>query len=74
MLGIALTGLPAWLLWRAYYRRMPTAGRKLRIWVEWTWSLFFPRHHPAASRAAAGIDAAAARQSPAAAATAFPQP
>jgi NADH dehydrogenase len=21
---------------------MPTLGRKLRIWVEWTWSMFFP--------------------------------
>ena len=41
--GIPLTGTPAWLLWRAYYlMRMPTLGRKLRIWVEWTWSLFFP--------------------------------
>ena len=41
--GIQLTGLPAWLLWRAYYLMgMPTPGRKLRIWVEWTWSLFFP--------------------------------
>jgi NADH:ubiquinone reductase (H+-translocating) len=30
-------------LWRAYYLlRMPTPGRKVRIWVEWTWSLFFP--------------------------------
>jgi NADH dehydrogenase len=41
--GLPLTGMPAWLLWRAYYlMRMPTLGRKLRIWVEWTWSLFFP--------------------------------
>jgi NADH:ubiquinone reductase (H+-translocating) len=41
--GVHLTGTPAWLLWRAYYLlRMPTFGRKLRIWVEWTWSLFFP--------------------------------
>jgi NADH dehydrogenase len=40
--GMQLTDLPAWLMWRAYYlMRMPTAGRKLRIWVEWTWSLFF---------------------------------
>jgi NADH dehydrogenase len=30
-------------LWRAtYLLRMPTLGRKVRIWVEWTWSLFFP--------------------------------
>lgn len=41
--GLQLSGLPAWLMWRAYYlSRMPTLGRKLRIWVEWTWSLFFP--------------------------------
>ena len=40
--GLRLSGLPAWLLWRAYYlSRMPTLGRKLRIWVEWTWSMFF---------------------------------
>jgi NADH:ubiquinone reductase (H+-translocating) len=40
--GVRLSGLPAWLLWRAYYlSRMPTWGRKLRIWVEWTWSMCF---------------------------------
>jgi len=41
--GIRLTGLPAWLLWRAYYlSQMPTLGRKLRIFVEWSWGMFFP--------------------------------
>jgi NADH dehydrogenase len=40
--GLRLSGLAAWLLWRAYYlSRMPTLGRKLRIWVEWTWGMFF---------------------------------
>lgn len=40
--ALHLSGLPAWLLWRAYYLlRMPTFGRKLRIWVEWTWGMFF---------------------------------
>jgi NADH dehydrogenase len=40
--GMHLTGLPAWLVWRAYYLlRMPTLGRKVRIWVEWTWGMFF---------------------------------
>ena len=40
--GLSLSGLPAWLLWRAYYlSRMPTLGRKFRIWVEWTWGMFF---------------------------------
>jgi NADH:ubiquinone reductase (H+-translocating) len=43
LFGVRLSGLPAWLLWRGYYLlRMPTLGRKLRIWVEWTWGLFFP--------------------------------
>ena len=41
--GLQLTGLPAWLMWRAYYlSRMPTLGRKVRIFVEWTWGMFFP--------------------------------
>jgi NADH dehydrogenase len=41
--GIPLSGLPAWLLWRAYYlAQMPTLGRKVRIFVEWTWGMFFP--------------------------------
>jgi NADH dehydrogenase len=41
--GLPISGLPAWLLWRAYYlSQMPTFGRKLRIFVEWTWGMFFP--------------------------------
>jgi NADH:quinone reductase (non-electrogenic) len=43
LFGVRLTGLPAWLMWRAYYlSRMPTFGRKLRIFVEWSWAMFFP--------------------------------
>jgi NADH dehydrogenase len=43
VLGIGFSGLPAWLLWRAYYlSQMPTLRRKLRLWVEWTWGMFFP--------------------------------
>ena len=39
--GIPLSGLPAWLLWRAYYlTQMPTLRRKLRIFVEWTWGMW----------------------------------
>ena len=42
LFGLRLAGLPAWLLWRAYYLlQMPTLSRKLRIWVEWTWAMFF---------------------------------
>jgi len=41
--GLGFSGLPAWLLWRAYYlSQMPTLRRKLRVWVEWTWGMFFP--------------------------------
>jgi NADH dehydrogenase len=41
--GLRLSGLPAWMLWRAYYlSQMPTFGRKVRIFVEWTWGMFFP--------------------------------
>jgi NADH:ubiquinone reductase (H+-translocating) len=41
--GVRLSGLPAWMLWRAYYlSQMPTLGRKVRIFVEWTWGMFFP--------------------------------
>lgn len=41
--GLPLSGLAAWLLWRAYYlSQMPTLGRKVRIFVEWTWGMFFP--------------------------------
>jgi len=43
VLAFSFSGLPAWLLWRAYYlSQMPTLRRKLRIWVEWTWGMFFP--------------------------------
>ena len=43
VMGVSFTGLPAWLLWRAYYlSQMPTMGRKLRIFIEWTWGMFFP--------------------------------
>jgi NADH dehydrogenase len=41
--GLQLSGLPAWLLWRAYYlSQLPTLGRKPRVYVEWAWGMFFP--------------------------------
>ena len=40
--GVSLWGFAAWLLWRAYYlSQMPTFGRKLRIFVEWSWAALF---------------------------------
>ena len=42
LFGLRISGLPAWLLWRAYYLgQMPTLGRKFRVFVEWTWGMFF---------------------------------
>jgi len=41
--GVPLTGWLAWLVWRGYYlSQMPSFGRKLRIFWEWTWGMFFP--------------------------------
>lgn len=41
--GVALTGWPAWLVWRAYYlSQMPSWGRRLRVFLEWSWGMFFP--------------------------------
>lgn len=41
--GVALTGWPAWLVWRAYYlSQMPSAGRRFRIFFEWFWGMFYP--------------------------------
>ncbi len=41
--GWRLSGLAAWMAWRGYYLlQMPTLGRKVRIFVEWTWGMFFP--------------------------------
>lgn len=40
--GWRFAGLPAWLAWRGYYLALlPTLGRKLRVWIEWTWGMFF---------------------------------
>jgi NADH:ubiquinone reductase (H+-translocating) len=40
--GLTLTGLPAWLLWRAYYLSlMPTVLKKVQIFFEWTWGMAF---------------------------------
>jgi len=42
VMGVPVTGFPAWLLWRAFYLlQMPTLSRKLRLWVAWTWDMLF---------------------------------
>ncbi|MDQ2866700.1 MAG: NAD(P)/FAD-dependent oxidoreductase [Candidatus Eremiobacteraeota bacterium] len=41
--GKMVTGSAAWLLWRAYYlSRLPGAGRRTRVLLDWTLGLAFP--------------------------------
>lgn len=41
--GLMVSGLPAWLLWRAYYlSRLPGIERKVRVALDWTLSFPFP--------------------------------
>jgi NADH dehydrogenase len=42
--GIKLRGFPAWFMHRTYHvSRVPTFNRKVRVVLDWTLSLFFPR-------------------------------
>jgi NADH dehydrogenase len=42
--GFILTGFLAWVLWRTYYlARLPGIDRRLRVTVDWSLDLFFPR-------------------------------
>jgi NADH:ubiquinone reductase (H+-translocating) len=41
--GMKLAGFVAWLLWRGVYLlKIPTLGRKVRLYLEWNWAMFFP--------------------------------
>jgi NADH dehydrogenase len=38
------SGLLAWLMWRGIYlSKLPGLERKVRVFVDWTIELFFPR-------------------------------
>jgi NADH dehydrogenase len=42
--SIKFSGLAAWLLWRGIYlAKLPSAERKVRVLLDWTLELFFPR-------------------------------
>jgi NADH dehydrogenase len=44
MLGVQVSGLAAWLLWRAVYlMKLPSWSRRLQVGFDWTWLLLFPR-------------------------------
>lgn len=43
VVGIPVSGLPAWFLYRSYYlMRLPSLMRKARVALDWTVDLFFP--------------------------------
>lgn len=42
--SVKFSGLAAWLLWRGIYlTKLPSAERKIRVLLDWTLELFFPR-------------------------------
>lgn len=44
VMGINLSGFIAWWLWRSIYlMKLPGIDRKLRVMIDWTLDLFFPR-------------------------------
>lgn len=41
--GIRLSGLIAFMMWRGIYLlKVPTFARKMRLFLEWNWAMFFP--------------------------------
>lgn len=43
LMGMRLSGFVAWLLWRGVYLlKIPTLARKVHLWLEWSWGMFFP--------------------------------
>ena len=53
ILGVRLSGFPAWWLWRTVYLlKSPSWSRRVKIAFDWTWELFFPRDlaHPKVSQ------------------------
>ncbi|CAN5694577.1 NAD(P)/FAD-dependent oxidoreductase [soil metagenome] len=44
VMGVRLRGFPAWFVARTYHLlQLPTLNRKVRVMLDWTLSLFFPR-------------------------------
>jgi len=44
VLGVRISGVPAWLLWRTiYWAKLPGLTRKFRVAVDWLMSLILPR-------------------------------
>jgi len=43
VLGIRMSGLIGFMMWRGIYlMKVPTFARKVRLFLEWNWAMFFP--------------------------------
>jgi NADH dehydrogenase len=44
MLGVHVSGFLAWLMWRGVYLfKLPTWSRRLKVALDWSWDVLFPR-------------------------------
>jgi NADH dehydrogenase len=44
LMGVRVSGFPAWFLWRTYYlMRLPRWEKRVRVLFDWTLDLIFPR-------------------------------
>jgi NADH dehydrogenase len=44
MLGMRISGFLAWLLWRGVYLfKLPTWSRRIKVALDWSWDVLFPR-------------------------------
>jgi NADH dehydrogenase len=44
MFGMKVSGFLAWFLWRGVYLfKLPTWSRRMKVTLDWTWDLLFPR-------------------------------
>jgi NADH:ubiquinone reductase (H+-translocating) len=44
MLGVHVSGFLAWVMWRGVYLfKLPTWSRRIKVALDWSWDLLFPR-------------------------------
>jgi NADH:ubiquinone reductase (H+-translocating) len=44
MLGVHISGFVAWFLWRGVYLfKLPTWSRRIKVGLDWSWDILFPR-------------------------------
>lgn len=44
MFGMRISGFPAWFMWRGVYLlKLPTWSRRIKVALDWTWDVLFPR-------------------------------